>query len=74
MELIGKLSLDSLEYFSVASGALVPDIMHDILEGALPYEIKLMLKMSVFNLSLLASETSTHLHVGFHCGQKTFHD
>ena len=37
--------LDSLHYFSVASGALIPDIMHDILEGALPYEIKLMLKV-----------------------------
>ena len=33
------------QYFSVASGALLPDIMHDVLEGALPYEIKLMLKV-----------------------------
>ena len=38
--------VDSLQYFSVASGALVPDIMHDVLEGALPYEIKLMLKVN----------------------------
>ena len=37
--------LDSLCYFSVTSGALIPDIMHDILEGALPYEVKLMLKV-----------------------------
>lgn len=39
--------LDSLQYFSVASGALVPDIMHDVLEGALPYEVKLMLKVTI---------------------------
>ena len=39
--------LNSLTYFSVASGALIPDIMHDVLEGALPLELKLMLKVSV---------------------------
>ena len=38
--------MDSLQYFSVASSALVPDIMHDILEGAMLYEIKLMLKVN----------------------------
>ena len=27
--------LDELKYFSVCSGALVPDVMHDILEGML---------------------------------------
>lgn len=35
--------LNDLQYFHVASGALVPDIMHDILEGALQYEAKLVL-------------------------------
>ena len=38
--------LSSLKYFDVTSGALIPDIMHDILEGALPLELKLMLKAS----------------------------
>lgn len=37
--------LDNLLYFDVTSGALIPDIMHDILEGALPLEVKLMLKV-----------------------------
>ena len=37
--------LSSLKYFDVTSGALIPDIMHDILEGALPLELKLMLKV-----------------------------
>lgn len=34
--------LNSSNYFHVVDG-LPPDIMHDVLEGALPYEIKLML-------------------------------
>jgi len=37
--------LSTLRYFDVTSGALIPDIMHDILEGALPMEVKLMLKV-----------------------------
>lgn len=39
-----RSSLDELMYFKVASGALIPDIMHDLLEGVLPLETKLMLK------------------------------
>lgn len=35
--------LDDLQYFKVASGSFLPDIMHDVLEGALQYEAKLML-------------------------------
>ena len=37
--------LNGLKYFEVTSDALIPDIMHDILEGALPPELKLMLKV-----------------------------
>lgn len=40
--------LNTLHYFSVTSGALVPDIMHDILEGALPLEVKAMLKVHMY--------------------------
>lgn len=43
--------LDSLTYFKVATGALIPDIMHDLLEGVLVLETKLMLKVKVINLS-----------------------
>ena len=39
-----KSILDSLEYFNVADECIIPDIMHDILEGYLPYKTKLMLK------------------------------
>ena len=37
--------LDTLRFFDVTTGALIPDIMHDILEGALPLELKRMFKV-----------------------------
>ena len=40
----GRSVLDTLPHFDVCSGALLPDIMHDLLEGALQYETKLLLK------------------------------
>ena len=40
--------LNSLRYYHVADG-LPPDIMHDILEGALPYEAKLLLLHFISN-------------------------
>lgn len=40
--------LDSLTYFSTCTGGLLPDIMHDLLEGALQYEVKLMLRQFVY--------------------------
>jgi len=39
--------LESLSFFSVAEGAMVPDIMHDILEGVLPLELKLLITVNV---------------------------
>lgn len=39
--------LNTLQYFDVVSGSLIPDITHDILEGALPLEIKLLLRVCV---------------------------
>lgn len=34
-------------YFHVCDGSLLPDIMHDLLEGALQYEVKLMLRSMI---------------------------
>ncbi len=28
-----------MKYFDLCSGALIPDIMHDVLEGVLQYEV-----------------------------------
>jgi len=39
--------LNQLKYFHVCSGSLLPDIMHDILEGALQYEVKLLLHVMI---------------------------
>ena len=36
-----------LKYFDICSGALFSDVMHDILEGALQYEAKLLLQYMV---------------------------
>ena len=38
--------LNELTYFHVCDG-LLPDIMHDILEGTLQYEVKLMLQIMI---------------------------
>lgn len=48
--------LDELKYFSVASGALLPDIMHDILEGVLQYEAKLLLRHLIYEEGCLTLE------------------
>ena len=37
-------ALNDLEYFHVCNGSLIPDIMYDVLEGVLQYEVKLMLQ------------------------------
>ena len=42
-----RSSLLSLDYFDLCSGVLLPDIMHDILEGALKHELKLLLQHCV---------------------------
>ena len=61
--------LNELAYFHVCSGALIPDVMHDILEGALPYEVKLMLQVMMrtecyFSLSTLNSRLE-NIHYGY---------
>ena len=40
-------ALNELAYFNVCDGSLIPDIMHDILEGSLQYEVKLMLQVMI---------------------------
>ena len=39
--------MNELMYFHVCDGTMVPDVMHDVLEGLLQYEIKLMLKVMI---------------------------
>ena len=42
-----RSALLDLQYFDLCSGTLLPDIMHDVLEGALQYEMKLLLKYCI---------------------------
>ena len=44
--------LNKLCYFDITSGALIPDVMHDILEGVLPKEIKLMFPL-IFTIIII---------------------
>ena len=40
--------LNELKYFHTCTGALIPDIMHDVLEGGLQYEAKLILHQFIY--------------------------
>jgi hypothetical protein len=44
--------LQELNGFSVVEGGMIPDLIHDILEGALPLELKNMLKVLICDLHL----------------------
>lgn len=39
--------LNSLSYYHVCNGSLIPDVMHDVLEGSLQYETKLLLQYMI---------------------------
>ena len=39
--------LNELKYFNVCDGSLIPDIMHDMLDGVLQYEVKLMIQYMI---------------------------
>ena len=57
--------LNTSQYFHVVDG-LCPDIMHDVLEGALPYEVKLLLQYSIrvgfFTLQVLNSRLRSFVY------------
>ena len=53
--------LNELRYFHVCDGSLLPDVMHDLLEGALQYEVKLLLNYMIDNSSLTVQEFSSKL-------------
>ena len=56
-----KSILTTLQYFDVCSGALVPDVMHDVLEGVLQYEAKLLLKHCIFEEEYFRADTLERL-------------
>lgn len=65
--------LNSLQYFHVSDETLPPDLLHDMLEGYLPYKTKLMLhhffrkfdKLCMY-LHTCIMYTCIHMHCVFH--------
>lgn len=58
-----------VRYFHVCDGVLIPDVMHDLLEGALQYEVKLLLRHFIqtecyFSLDIFNSRL-TNLELGY---------
>ena len=53
--------LNELTYFHVCDGSLLPDVMHDLLEGALQYKVKLLLNYMIDNCSLTVQEFNSRL-------------
>lgn len=43
-----------IEYFDICSGALLCDVMHDLLEGVLQYETKLLLVHCIDTMNYFA--------------------
>lgn len=58
----------SLKYFNLGNGALIPDVMHDILEGVLQYGMKLLLCHCVFTEKYFTAEQLHHLTEVFEHG------
>ena len=64
VECLVHVSIVCFSYFHVCGGGLIPDIMHDLLEGALQYEVKIMLQEMIneenyFTLGMLNSRLTT---------------
>ena len=57
-----------LKYFNLCSGALVPDVMHDVLEGALQREIKLVLQYCIVSKKYFRLSYLTQLMESFEFG------
>lgn len=56
-------ALMDLKYFNLCSGSLVSDVMHDVLEGVLQYEMKLLVKYCIAQKYFTASFLSSLMEV-----------
>ena len=59
--------LNELQYFHCV-GSLLPDIMHDVLEGVLPYETKLMLQNFIQEEQYFHLDDLNHMIENFELG------
>ena len=63
-----KSELLRLQFFNLCSGALVPDIMHDVLEGLLQYEAKLVLAHIISGCRYIRLSHLNHLFESIELG------
>ena len=66
--------LNELSYFHVCGGGLLPDVMHDILEGTLEYEMKLMLQQFIYEEHYFTLEELNTRMDFFHYGYMEIKD
>ena len=57
-----------LQYFDMCSGALVTNIMHDLLEGVLQYETKLVLQYYAFDAKIISAGVICEIMESFEFG------
>lgn len=60
--------LNELTFFHVCNGSLLPDILHDLLEGTLQYEVKLMLQVMICTEKYFTLEELNSRIVNFELG------
>ena len=60
--------LNKLTFFHVCNGSLLPDILHDLLEGTLQYEVKLLLQVMICTEKYFTLEELNSRIVNFELG------
>ena len=63
-----RTPLNDLAYYNTCDYGLPPDIMHDLLEGYIPYKMKLMLKHFVGEKHLFTLDGLNSCIKNFHYG------
>ncbi len=63
-----RTPLNDLKYYNICDYGLPPDIMHDLLEGYVPYKAKLMLKHFIGEQKLFTLDELNSRIKNFHYG------
>jgi len=63
-----RCPLNKLKYFHVCNFGLPPDVMHDLLEGYVPYTMKLLLNQLINKEKLFSLEHLNNLIIHFSYG------
>lgn len=66
-----KSSLSSLKFYHICDFGLPPDVMHDLLEGYVPYKVKLMLTHFIEEGLLTLQDINTRIKNFRYCYMET---